>query len=1314
MRTKGYGPTKDLLRGVDTTKQLVIETDLHPADAEMQRYVLSLTSPDVNVHSPQNSETSAVDGTGSFKQDGMAAIAPEQLASVANAIVSQVREHLEVGNYVSEAAHDDRSKGVVNAVANCLKEEMERLYVSMHSHEASFARLLQENTDVICARVADVIQPMSLSSSAKAKKEEKQRLSRLTQGVVAAVTNLEGSLKTTLETTLAASSKAMDPVVEDMRAHLVEVIEQSSREQQENLVNAFRDMLEMVFTSQHVSQGAVNPDAIQEAVRGAMSRVVEESQNKVRELLGAVRSQSLESETAAESGDRSALEGLLASYGERLEEMRVSAAGLVDLKELLMEVHNYQQVNETAIHEVKESVKKLKKELMGALRDATFSVSADVASDSSADQLGEYSKKLDVLADRVTSTVQQQLTMQFSDVKELPKRLQALEKVIRKKQKLDLTSLQVVEMDDRLLVTMAQSISDSILASLPTREELASPAPLFTKSELAEAVASVLYPKLDELASATATIHTAALQAAKRSKVAAGVQAEESATLFGEQQLVTLAQTITDGLRDAVQKTASDQRATDALSEEDGVRTVVKRLEGLKESILATLREEMERTHEVDLTPFQTYVDDVFKELKDVLSKQQDTTQDKVASVAETLLERLNKQQMLLQEVRDKQRSSDTEVKSPAFTAGDLETLNSKLLQEVRKAVTDELTSLMSSLNAGQGEIRSATGKLPPTLEEKLSEIKVSLSEGKKAEQDSNALVQTTLQNVKASVDSISEKNNSATQLLESISNVVRDLEQRSTASEKQAKALRDQVATDLLKHFDPLQKEVREGKRHIEQLISSRLEHKEVASSVETMRTRLEEVSSLLKGVNSLLTSRSSERLQNANGEAIESRLETLLAETRRILSEIQEQRSARDKAASPSTDVSLTSGTLEAMEDRLSGRLQTLQGKLDEMTQLDVDAALPVDELLLPQVLKSKEGNRFLGEINALIEVLQKSRSAQVRQIQGRLIALRSLVLEANLDEPEGRNREKLLKALEENRLKLKADVAGAEAALVGEMNNTVGRSLERFLKSIEESTASSTKALGQQLQRDLSAENERLKTEQQQVAQQLHDRLNKLEKSLEHHTADLTTELQKGQKDWQNTLQQVVPRDIPIQVQGVVRDVCAEQLHSLQNQLDKQGTRGEESAAKLLSNVQQVSQDINQLGDLGAKMRAAVSGTSTEVIEELRRTHDSLAERFASQLSALATQKGAETTPSVAQYTSPDSTVVQRWFPQSFWWLFLLSCVIFASVMACAYFLFAAFLVAFVPLPATSLEELPSDDVFVSSKRPLLSRVVDHVRL
>ncbi|ORC84908.1 uncharacterized protein TM35_000401750 [Trypanosoma theileri] len=1429
VRTKGYGPTKDLLKGLDTSKGLVVETVMHPADAEMQRRVLSLSSADVSVYTPLDVETGVEESSvATARREDIVAIAPDQLASVATVIVDQVKEQLELNNYVAEASHDGRSGSIVNAIATCLREEIDRVVLQTHTQEASFSRMLQDSSDLICARIASVIHEERPKSHAKDAKKDNQNFSILLQEVNLSMKKLEQSLKEAFESSITAKQEK-DPIPEDLRVQIVTAIEQATRIQQENISFSLEEILEKKLTP----QGPLPPnpptlEEIENVVKTGMTRAMEDTQSEVRELIQSLREKMSSESTVSTSKDEARLEGLLASYGERLEEMRETSSGFSDLKELLMEVHSHQQTNMTAIHDIETQVKKLKKELINALHELAEGSSKSAKEDDRDDRFGEYCDKLDALADRVTSRVEEQLKQQHEDMKDLPTRLLELEKVIRERRQPVVEHVpSPQEFDDERMITLAQSISDSILATLAQREELSRktvqlnsstpaptptptpapvitpPVPQFTKDELAEAVSTVLRPKLEELA---ATIES------KHKKDTTPLELDEFPTLVSDQQLVTVAQTISDSLRDMVEDvvakatttitttitatatttaaTTNDTKITDLTHMEEYKESMLERLNDLKQSILATVQEEMGRTHEIDLTPFQNYLDEVIQGMKEEWNKKQELTENKIKSVVESLVMRLqeqheqqhNQQREQREEQHQEQKhllekelqglhKSNEELRSNSLTMEELTSITNRLLAEVKGVVSGETASVSSSLNTVCDKLREVTQQSSTDLSKKLSSIEASLDKSRVVDQENDLRVKKTLEEVTASLESVKEGNNWAEQKLSSLHSAVADMVHQSvtaasemkaqlTASEERVGELNSQLSTELSQRFNQLQTEVLDGRQRIDELISSSADHKGMISAVEAMRVKLDTVGQILedmaasKTLSPPVTQQEEQQEQKEkqqkqqqeqkehvmNAILIEPQLESLSAATKEILSELQKLRHAQETLSSsesspklqqeqqeqPLPYVGVTKETLEAMEGRLSGRLDAVQSTLDSLKEIEASAALPLDETP-EQVSETKDVKDRLAEIDALIKLAGASRGVHAKQIREKLVAIRSFIATAKFEEVEKRDMEEFIKVLESNRLKLKEDMVGIESELVEKVNERIQQIQDSLLLSLKQTVASSTESHVQQLQSDFDTKSNELKSHQEQLVMKLLDRINELEKSQGVSNAEMTEEMRQRQKEWRDALHHVLQQDVPTALRGTVTEVIADQLHTVQKQLSEQNTREEKSNATLLSSIQQVSQDLSQLNGFGGEVRAAVSGGSAQVIEELRRTHEGLAERIERHVKEVVHQRGTvETQPSVShvavaettvEHTPHTSAAVMYSARLPMWWLVALSFVLITTIMAALYFLSAVFLVMFVPVPPP--EELllssstsPTPQNNTPAKRLTRSRVVDEV--
>ncbi|EAN79299.1 hypothetical protein, conserved [Trypanosoma brucei brucei TREU927] len=1465
IRSRGYGPSKHLLRGVDATRGVVVEAALSPADVEMQRRVLSMANPNVAIHaklegepSPVHSGTNSLHGDDQRLADRAGVASSEQLASVATVILDEVKEQLQLNLSAADASQDSRAATVVNAVAECLRNEVDRLIHANHTQESSITRVLRENTDLICKRVADVICSEQLKTLSF---KDVGQLPQVIKEVGTSLVRLESALKSALDSSF-GKDKNLEEVLGDLREHIVSAIEQASHFQQERLLASVSDLLADCADAQDSKSRlaqAASLKVIEKNVRDAMSQMVEDTQHKVQSVLRDLRGSASTSDAAGSttnvsSGNEVAFERILASYGERLEELRESTAAAVDLKELMMEIHSMHQTSAGDVSEVKNLVKKLKRELISALQPSntenTEGSTVERKSSDTIDYNGIFADKLDALADDVISRIDGRLKEQHADVRELSARLLQLEDVIKKTPRAALQVGSVPELNDDRLLALAQSISESILSSLPPhsapaveeKEQQEPPRPsvstavattahTFTATELAEAVSAALTPRLDELA------------AAIQKKVAPTSTAsgnEYDNRHMGETQLVTVAQTICEGVREAVRESmalykppvaspptpAPGAVVAPAVDTSALEQAMVTKVEDLKRCVMDAVQE-MDRPQEIDLSPFRTYLDDVLRSMQTTLSKQQQATQDKVDGVVEALAKKLQdyqhqlesklqrqhrdqveqiqvvrraqEQDMKADEETWKQRMSRnqedaeqrTNEQKSAVTGAMQEVflqVRQRLTEDVRTLLKGEVAAALIPLDDLYKELRESGQKSRTALEAKLRSVEDTLQSVLDSERHRSDRLQATLDDVIACIKNNSgEVSGSETEALKSLKRLLEDLAERNTAtgmeicsdvkaSLERTEELHVQTAEKMLRGFDTLKYEIHEGRQQLDQLLSSNQQNKDVALAVEAMRTKLDEVrysldcimasvremqehpmrqlqepqqqqQSLLSEteVKSPIDDKVLEQYEQRQREAsdlIASRLETLSATTREVLSQLQRQqprRSEEEMGSQPAVTTNLSVESLQAMEGRLGERMQALQAALDELTKVSASVP-PTTEVFRKDEVDGVEGSKsFIKEVDELMTLVKSSRSVQAKQMWERLSILRTSLVDVSTKKTGDTNIKQLLGALEENRLKLREEMGEAERELVIKIDAATQKAVEHFAARIERAVKASADAGLGQLRNDLKESSEILKAHQHQFSSQLQDRMTNIERTNRECAAELKEKLRDTSKEYHNALGQFVKNDMIAALRSTVNEATTQQMRTFTQQFTWQKEREETNKEAVMRSVQQVSQGVGKLQSMSSEVRTAVTSSSAGVVQEVRNAQKDLAVLFEKRLAAVLEQQKkqqvvqvlspvrvgeADSSNGIPSETTDTPSLVTMVNPQGAshlsWFLLSQSVVTIITIMLCAYFLFAAFLVAFVPIPLTDefashMEQAADNDVSeIALKRPLVSRVADRVIL
>nr|CCD14684.1 unnamed protein product [Trypanosoma congolense IL3000] len=1430
VRSSGYGPSKHLLRGVDGTRRVVVETSLSPADVEVQRRVLSLANPRVSVQTGLGVDGPSPDpGTDSIQHgeprldSAIDGIPSDQLAAMATIILDEVKEQLQLNLHAVDAAQDGRSAAVVNAVTECLRTEVERIICATHTQEASIAQMLKDNANLICERIAGVI--CAGQAEALAVKDG-DHVPRLLQEVLATLSKLECSLKSALNKSFSDSNNESADASE-LREHIVSAIEQASRLQQDRLLTALSDTLPdqaAVQMSERREEGKGMAN-IEKIIKDAMARIIEDTQREVQSILQDLRSKVADAGTSREtatgpattytrSDNEAAFERTLALYGEHLDELRESSSTTTNLRELTMDIHSMQQTSASDVAEIKNMLKKLKRELISSLQspDApnTEVASTQDLGHGAVDYVGIYSDKLDALADRVISTIGDQLKERHSDVKELSDRLLQLESAVKESHRSPLQAVSLPELDDDRMIAMAQGISESILSSLPSLPTVSKTeerqqtliesqaealktlsAPSFTSAELAEAVSAALAPRLNDLAAAIQ-----AKSAPTRDEGRLAHDREDGSKDIGDVQLLNATQMICDGVRDAVKEclstfqlpaTTAPAPATSQVAETAVVDTsaleqvMVGKVEDLKQCVLQAVQE-TSGPQEIDLSPFRLYLDSVLNGMQESLSKQQQITQNKVNDVVEAITMRLEESQKQLElklrqqnlehveklllvqkgsnvapeeseggrRQRDAQEAQEINEKisgqsaliSIAIEKASVE-LRQQLMVDIRSLLTNEMTSAFAPLDNFVEEIREAARSSRTALEVKLQSVEASLKSVLVTGEQQSERVQAALDNVIASVKENSniEKVAAVPEAIKSINKLLADVAQQSTdvgsriradieASAGRVEALHARASDEMLRGFDLLKSELREGRQLLDRLASSSEQNTDTSGSVmvtvEGMRTKLEDVGQSIERLRTVIRdaqerdakqireqrlamdeARDSqsiaqiERWHREMSELVVSRFENVSQETRDILTQLKQQQLEQGKLSSQGT-LSLSGvEVLQAMESRLIERIQALQGMLDELTKVNIDVA-PVSTGGSHAPETAGVPADHLKEIDELMTLLKSSRGSHVKQIYERLCVLRSSLSVVSLKASDGQTVKELLGTLKEGQAKLQEEMKGTGEELVRRIDTTTQKAIERFVGQIEATVVRAAGADLEKIRKALKEDTGVIDKRHQQSTSLLCERLDGIGKTFAERSAELKGQLGALNNELRSAVEKLLKKDVTEPLRASIGDANTAQLSIIKQRFDEQKQWDQKANDSLLLRLGSVSDAVNKLHSASSEVRAAVNYSSAGVIEEIRRSQKEILSRFEQKLSVAMEQQQRRLQGSltarvkvVNPSSSSDGATANAPIlvasvggepkaPVSPRSLMLQVLVVISSVAFTAYILFVAFLIAFVPVP------------------------------
>lgn len=435
VRTEGFGPSDDLVRGARPHSHLIVESDnLHPHDYDVQRRVLELTMPSLAkvtvgpISRKEDEKEAAVDpkenapadegfGVSDVIRHELAQYAwEEQMISVANVITEQVEARMRslLDSMKLEGSGDQDMR--MRIMSATLKEELQSSTEAIRQlvrEEASVAEsktgvLVEEITNRLSDRLAShhdsLVQTMHDTSRAHMT-ESVMITSDLVGGAMARVKDYFNGLETQLKEVVQNATADSQPFLQDqiaaeMRDCLIANIELSAKQQLDSLTATLSSMLskQNAVLEKAIQSGASQPMAggqpvpqvdfrpLEDFIEGAVRAGAEELRQSVIDQV----SQAIErnaSELSA-GGDKEQLL-LLGRQEDKLVEV---SDAMSDVIRSTQELAGAVTAIDEAVHETAKSQKKndaiLKsmKEMVEAQQESLALLQADVAAATTASQ----------------------------------------------------------------------------------------------------------------------------------------------------------------------------------------------------------------------------------------------------------------------------------------------------------------------------------------------------------------------------------------------------------------------------------------------------------------------------------------------------------------------------------------------------------------------------------------------------------------------------------------------------------------------------------------------------------------------------------------------------------------------------------------------------------------------------------------------------------------------------------------------------------------------------------------------------------------
>ncbi|GET87011.1 hypothetical protein, conserved [Leishmania tarentolae] len=687
IRSRGYGPSSDLLKGIPEYVALSVEATLHPEDAEVQRAVLELSMPSlagvrvtpVLPHGTYGSKVPHRTGASyggdiisSTEREVMEQCLQEQLAVVANLVVDQVEQRTGQKLDALHVTYTDKMKSFTEIVLNSIHDELRQLRVVRERQEA--AELdnpsatpspspmpidVEAVARLVSARVAEQLTGATLSSSTTPTTtpgiDIADRLSRLEESTAA---HFEGLQKRVMAIVEGAASQAVTSTSAELRTAVVEAVQKATAEQQEHLSNLIHNFLseERLASRESDRDAAANSAVDMRSIEESIESAVQSATNELRR---AITSEVKKLEKSM-NADREVTTGAAADADVTMEIEKVfdavqsTQSRLTAVDETVGDVFKEQAATRDALRVMQEALERQLDELRRNVATAAAAPTASSAVASGGDTPGSSEQHITEALQQLRrdiSATSSMLTIQKEDVQQ---QLITLGQVVSDSVTAAIQQHTVEAMQSAMSTVQEQlnalreaGVAASAAASAAPQPEAALPPATLSQEVLADAVEAVLSPRWAELS----------------------VQVEKMNTanqLAIEQQLLHIADSVSTSVAASLQTQLEEMRAyaqrqpsVDQKPEEEvpvsvdvapeAVTVLIDKttheLATLREELLQALQTQTSKTPEVNLTPMYKYIDSVLSFMKEELSLQETNLTAKVTSLAETVTAAVREQQ---------------------------------------------------------------------------------------------------------------------------------------------------------------------------------------------------------------------------------------------------------------------------------------------------------------------------------------------------------------------------------------------------------------------------------------------------------------------------------------------------------------------------------------------------------------------------------------------------------------------------------------------------------------------------------------------
>ncbi|KPI86109.1 hypothetical protein ABL78_4836 [Leptomonas seymouri] len=528
IRSRGYGPSRDLLRGIPEDAVLSVEATLHPEDAEIQRAVLALAMPSLaevhvtpvmphdsyaNNKVPQRAGASYGGGDvlTSTEREVMEQCLQEQLSDVANLVVEKVGQRTGQQLDALQVTHADELRNFAEIILHGIQDELRQLRLARGAAQggrgegggnearpalppstAAAALDVEAVAQVVSAKVmerlagvtAPVVAAAAATTTPGGARSAEAVLEDLERRTAAYFEQLQARVQSAVSSGTAAATTRVDPeAIDELRAAAREAVETASATQQEHLAGLVNDWLADMARTPVGSSGSVAASVDRKALEDMVESAVQTSTNELRHIITSEvkkLGKAKKTSSGGSSDEGVDLSELVVEVEKVFDVMKATQSRLAAVDEVVGDVFKEQASTRDALQSIQDLLKQLSEVRAAPPTDKTPpSVTGRESSSSATDSDPSASSTIKAVEEAVASLQRQVAAAQSQ------------------------ATIYQEEAQQQLL-TVAQVVSDSVSAAMQQHTAEAVQSAMATVQQQLDALAATAQASADAAAAAAA------------------------------------------------------------------------------------------------------------------------------------------------------------------------------------------------------------------------------------------------------------------------------------------------------------------------------------------------------------------------------------------------------------------------------------------------------------------------------------------------------------------------------------------------------------------------------------------------------------------------------------------------------------------------------------------------------------------------------------------------------------------------------------------------------------------------------------------